>query len=234
MGTIRFQGTIGRKITPVQRRAPDVDSMRKQQAAYESTNARARIAYNAHNETIQDDRTRDGTKAPYPQLTFWNLFHNSCYHCFASLLSVVVGGGGFPKRRLRGRKLSSSRKNLTRRDRFPHVSPSGWAARHRARTRPVRVTARRTLAHDGTATPFARESASPALHDWRYEPTAYQLTRSRAPTNRGARLPPRSPPAPPGFYGSSRSILKDAQVQKDAWMKKHKQELHNTFVLSTS
>lgn len=56
-------------------------------------------------------------------------------------------------------------KEYSARSRSLHTrSRSGWAARRRARTRPVRVTARHALAtHNGTATPFTHKSALPTI-----------------------------------------------------------------------
>lgn len=96
----------------------------------------------------------------------------------------------------------------THESRVPCTRSSGWAARPRARTRRVRVIARRTFAHVGTATPFAHDSVLPTIaRDTRLargtgRPRAPLRTadggmRSHASANRDARRAPflsRPPP----------------------------------------
>lgn len=67
-------------------------------------------------------------------------------------------------------KLPHTGTRSSARSRSPRAHSSGWAARRRARTRPVRVIARRhARAHNRTVTPFARESALPTIaRDTRY------------------------------------------------------------------
>lgn len=119
--------------------------------------------------------TRDqvGTRRASIALTFWT-YLTTLRHRSPSPLPSMWPMQARPRRRgVHAPKIISSRSPsaVERHTRSParptpeglgafaFAPSSGWAARRRTRTRPVRVIARHTLAHNGTATtPFARES----------------------------------------------------------------------------
>lgn len=125
-------------------------------------------------------RKQVGTRRASIALTFWTYL--TTISSPLPVASVVVdvadtgpGGGtlrkflfsSIPRRSDEGDANSSDVTRQSRRVRVRvrvrSTHPSSWAARRRARTRPVRAIARHTLAHRGTATPFARESALPTI-----------------------------------------------------------------------
>lgn len=87
---------------------------------------------------------------------------------------------------------NSSSTHECRRARVRCTRSSGWAARRRARTRPVRAIARHTFAHGGTVTPFAHDSVLPTIAR---DTLARRTTRPRAPlrTADGGMRPRASP-----------------------------------------
>lgn len=113
---------------------------------------------------------RVGTETSLHRTHLLDLSHNSSSPFPRRLFTVNVADtarrGHTPKiisSPITSRGATRGRAHDLRRVRVRCTRTSGWAVRRRARTRPVRAIARHTLAHNRTATPFARESALPTI-----------------------------------------------------------------------
>lgn len=230
-----------RKNTPVQRRAPDVDSMRDIRRANnprtnQRTHTRARAcahcnicntAYNTYAHTTKQYKTRRYDTIRY-ETGRSSVSHSPSGSISQFLLPLfrvaLIRRRWLPEQRLRGRKLSSFR-NFTRSISFPHVrrqaGPRGTA--------PGRGPF--ALLHDTLSLMMAlRRHLRASPHYPRYTTGATNWLRTSwrnalASADQWRRAPPSPLPTPRRSRRDlrSRNVLKSAQVRKGAWMKKHKQ-----------